>query len=182
MADRWEQYGFRSLDDLIHLVTWAAKLRPVKEIRIAAGAVAMRRTLVSEADPFDDSDKEPKLVPPEPMPSDTIVDKLGLPSMEWGLCRSKSMVSAYFKAIAFVQQKSMYATHIITGDAERLFGSLPKGTSLRDPENGKWGWFGGLEVVNEPALGEGVHLICGGHRVHGGIPDIQIAVRMEAGE
>jgi hypothetical protein len=182
MAERWDKYEFRSLDDLLKLVGWAVRLRPVKEVRLQGTTFFVRRQLTREENPFAEEDAEPPLEPPTPLPSDSIIDRLRTDTMEWGVSRSKQMTAAFFKALVIIQQKGMYATHIASGNVERLFGSLPAGTSLRDPESGKWGWFGGLEVVDVPDLGDGVHLVCGGHRSRGVLADIQIAVRMEAGE
>ena len=188
---RVERVGYRSLDDLLSIVRAASKLRAVQELRIMAGLVVARLTISakteaagqevpSEIDPVTGAGPAgPGLFPPPSLPSDDALERLRSAQTEWGHVRARTMGAAFLSAVVRLQAAELEPTHLLTGQGglQQMLAAMGVPVNLL-PEGG-WRRFSGLEVVEHPSLDAETLLVCGGPRVHGGVAELERAIRIE---
>jgi len=186
-----DRIGYKSLDDLLFIIKAASRLKPVQEMQVLAGFVIVRSVVstkpaeppelrgpVPEGSEPDNEIPGPPLFPPPRLPSDDALEKLRASQSDWGFVRARTMAAAFLSAVVRLQGAGLEPTHLLTGEGglKVFLGLMGIPTELITT---KWTRFSGLEVIEHPILDEATFLVCGGLRVHGGVSDLQKAIRID---
>lgn len=161
---------FGGEEDLVKVVRWAARLAGTVAINIQPGQVT-----------FIQLPGDTALEPTPKMPSDNLFERLQAGgNIEIKVMTRKGVRDAWFASMVELHRRGLFPTHLVGRDSRRICELLVLPPSLQSLAESRHVL--GIEVLPSTDFDDDTVFLCGGPRKDGSVADINLVLRLEAGE